>query len=103
MVNTVEGEGKSVTGADGNLSRRRRCRSGRRAECGGHQQNSMGQLARMLGRSKSFSGREDEWHDWSLKFAATAAKVTEHASTWMNEASRTDAEITWVLPNQEQR
>ena len=25
----------------------------------------MGQIARLLGRPKSFSRREDEWHDWS--------------------------------------
>ena len=48
--------------------------------------NSIDQLARLLGRSKSFSGREDEWHDWSLKFGATAATLSDDASTWINRA-----------------
>ena len=65
---------------------------------GDHPQNSMGQLARLLGRKKCFSGRENEWHDWSLKFGATAA--TEHASTWVGQALTTDVEITLVQPNQ---
>ena len=38
---------------------------------GGDQlQLSMGQISRLLGRLKCFSGRDDEWHDWSLKFGA---------------------------------
>ena len=45
---------------------------GEETTSGEHPQNSMGQLSRLLGRPKSFSGREDEWHDWSLKFGATA-------------------------------
>ena len=54
--------------------------------------NTMGQLSRLLGRPKSSSGLEDERHDWSL--AATAATLVEHASTWMDESSRMDTEIT---------
>ena len=30
---------------------------------GDQQQHPMGQISRMLGRPKCFSGREDEWHD----------------------------------------
>ena len=26
------------------------------------------------------SGREDEWHDWSLKFGAIAATLSDHKS-----------------------
>ena len=74
--------------------------TGEESTGGDHQQNSMGQLAKLLGSPKSFSGREDEWHDWSLKFGATAATPTEHASTWMSEALRADAEITSVQPSQ---
>ena len=48
----------------------------------------------------SFSGHEDAWHDWSLKFAATAAALAEHACTWLDKASRTDTEITLVMPSQ---
>ena len=54
---------------------------------GGHQQqHSKGQISRLLGRAKCFSGREDEWHDWSLKFGAIAATLSDHASVWMNGA-----------------
>ena len=53
---------------------------------GDQQQHSMGQISRLLGRPKCFSGREDEWHDWSFKFGATAATLSDHASVWMNGA-----------------
>ena len=63
-------------------------RSGEESIGGDHPQNSMGQLARLLGRPKSFAGREDEWHDWSLKFGATAATLSEYANTWMSDAKK---------------
>ena len=37
--------------------------AGEESAGGDHPQNSMGQLARLLGRPKSFAGREYEWHD----------------------------------------
>ena len=74
--------------------------AGEESTGGDHPQNSMGQIARLLGRPKSFSGREDEWHDWSLKFGATAAILSEHASTWMSDALRMSTEITLDQPNQ---
>ena len=58
---------------------------------GGQQQHSMGQISRLLGR---FSRREDEWHDWSLKFGATAATLSDHASVWMSGALQHTSEIT---------
>ena len=57
--------------------------AGEESAGGDHQQHSMGQLARLLGRPKNFSWREDAWHDWSLKFGATAATLSDHASVWM--------------------
>ena len=74
---------------------------GEETTSGDHSQNSMGHLARLLGRPKSFSGREDEWHDWSLKFGATAATLSEYASTWMSDALRMSTEITLDQPAQE--
>ena len=62
---------------------------------GDQQQHSMGQLSRLLGRPKCFSGREDEWHDWSLKFGAIAATLSDHVSVWMSGALQHTAEITW--------
>ena len=73
---------------------------GEETTSGDHPQNSMGQLARLLGRPKSFSGREAEWHDWSLKFGATAATLSEHASLWMSDALRMSTEITLDQPSQ---
>ena len=75
--------------------------AGEESTGGDHQQNSMGQLARLLGRPRNFPGREDEWHDWSLKFGATAATLSDHASVWMGDALRMNAEITLDQPNQE--
>ena len=60
----------------------------------------MGQLSRLLGRPKCFSGCEDEWRDWSLKFGSTAAKLSDHASAWMGDALKMNAEITLDQPNQ---
>ena len=74
--------------------------SGEESVGGDQSQNSMGHLARLLGRPKSFSGREDEWHDWSLKFGATAATLSEHASLWMSDALRMNTEIVLDQPNQ---
>ena len=74
--------------------------SGEESIGGDQSQNSMGHLARLLGRPKSFSGREDEWHDWSLKFGATAATLSEHASLWMSDALRMNTEIVLDQPNQ---
>ena len=73
---------------------------GEETTSGDHPQNSVGQLARLLGRPKSFSRREDEWHDWSLKFGATAATLSEHASLWMSDAQRMSTEITLGQPSQ---
>ena len=74
--------------------------SGAESIGGDHPQNSMGQLARLLGRPKSFAGREDEWHDWSLKFGATATTLSEYASTWMSDALKMNTEITLDQPSQ---
>ena len=60
----------------------------------------MGQLSRLLGRPKCFSGCEDEWRDWSLKFGSTAAKLSDHASAWMGDALKMNAEINLDQPNQ---
>ena len=65
-----------------------------------HLQNSMVQIARLLGRPQSFSGREDEWHNCSFKFGATAATLSEHASMWMSDALKMSTEITLDQPNQ---
>ena len=51
--------------------------------------NSMGQISRLLGRPKCFSGRGDEWHDWSLKFGV-----------WMNGALQHTLEITLDQPDE---
>ena len=66
---------------------------------GDQQQHSMGQISRLLGRPKCFSGREDEWHDWSLKFGAKAATLSDHASVWMNGALQHTTEITLDQPD----
>ena len=55
---------------------------------GDQQQHSMGQRSRLLGRPKCFSGREDQWHDRSLKFGAKAATLSDHASVWMSGVLR---------------
>ena len=60
----------------------------------------MGQISRLLGRPKCFSRCEDERHDWSLKFGATAATLSDHASVWMNGALRLSSEITLDQPDQ---
>ena len=67
---------------------------------GDQQQHSMGQISRLLGRPKCFSGREDEWHDWSLKFGAIAATLSDHASVWMNGALQHTTEITLDQPDE---
>ena len=67
---------------------------------GDQQQHSMGQISRFLGRLKCFSGREDEWHDWSLKFGATTATLFDHASVWMSGALKLISEITLDQPDQ---
>ena len=61
---------------------------------GDQQQHSMRQISRLLGRPKCFSGREDEWHDWSLKFGATAATLSVHASVWKSGSLKLSSEIT---------
>ena len=66
---------------------------------GDQQQHSMGQTSR-LGRPKCFSGREDGWHDWSLKFGAMAATLSDHASVWMNGALQHTTEITLDQPDE---
>ena len=38
--------------------------------------------------------------DWSLKFGATAATLSEHASLWMSDALRMSTEITLDQPSQ---
>ena len=63
---------------------------------GDQQQHSMGQSSRWLGRPKCFSGREDDWHDWSLKCGAIAATLSDHASVWMNGHTK---EITLDQPS----
>ena len=60
----------------------------------------MGQILRLLGRPKCFSRREDEWHDWSLKFGAIAATLSDHASVWMNGTLQHTTEITLDQPNE---
>ena len=51
---------------------------------GGDQQQQMDSF--LLGRPKCYSGREDEWHDRSLKFGATTATLSDHASVWTSGA-----------------
>ena len=58
------------------------------------------QLSTLLGRPKCFSGREGEWQDWSHKFGATAATLSDHASVWMGDALKMTAEITLDQSNQ---
>ena len=67
---------------------------------GDQQQHSMGQLSRLLGRPKCFSGREDERHDWSLKFGAIAATLSDHASVWMSGALQRTTETTLDQPGE---
>ena len=67
---------------------------------GDQQQHLMGQISRLLGRPKCFSGREDEWHTWSLKFGAIAATLSDHASVWMNGALQHTTEITLDQPDE---
>ena len=62
------------------------------AAVGDQQHHSMGQISRLLGRPNSISGRE--WHDWSLKFGATTATLSDHASVWMSGALKLSSEIT---------
>ena len=51
-------------------------------------------------RPKCLSGREDERHDWSLKFVATTATLSDHASVWMSGALKLSSEITLDQPDQ---
>ena len=67
---------------------------------GGQQQHSMGQISRLLGRPKCCSRREDEWHDWSLKFGAIAATLFDHASVWTSGALQHTTEITLDQPGE---
>ena len=67
---------------------------------GDQQQHSMGQILRLLGRQKCFLGREDELHDWSLKFGATAPTLSDHASVWMSGALQHTTEITLDQPDE---
>ena len=67
---------------------------------GDQQQDSMGQISRLLGRPKCFSGHEDDWHDWSLKFGAIAATLSDHASVWMNGTLQHTTEITLDQPDE---
>ena len=60
----------------------------------------MGQISRLLGRPKCLSRREDEWHDWSPKFCATAATLSDHASVWMSGALQHTTEITLDQPDE---
>ena len=55
---------------------------------------------RELGRPKCFSGREDEWHGWSLKFGAIASTLSDHASVRMNGALQHTTEITLDHPDE---
>ena len=66
----------------------------------GQQQHSMGQISILLGRPKCFSGREDEWHDWSLKFCVIAATLFDHASVWMSGALHETTEIMLDQPDE---
>ena len=61
---------------------------------GDQQQHSMGQISRLLETPNCFSRRENEWHDWILKFGATAATLSDHASVWMSGALQHTTEIT---------
>ena len=56
----------------------------------------MGQISRLLGRPKCCSRREDEWHDWSLKFDA----LFDHASVWTSGALQHTTEITLDQPGE---
>ena len=40
------------------------------------------------GSPRSFSGREDEWHDWSLKFGATSNVVPRDADALHREGGK---------------
>ena len=40
------------------------------------------------------------WHDWSLKFGAIAATLSDHASVWMNGALQDTTEITLDQPDE---
>ena len=66
----------------------------------GGDQQQQGQISRLLGRPKCLSGREDEWHDWSLKFGAKAATLSDHASVWMSGALQHTTEITLDQPDE---
>ena len=68
--------------------------------CRDQQQLSIGQVLRLLGRPKYFSGCEDEWHDWNLKFGATAATLSDHANVLMNGALQHTTEITLDQPDE---
>ena len=57
-------------------------------------------FSRLLGRPKCFSRLEDEWHDWSLKFGAIAATLSDDASVWMNGALQHTTEITLDQPDE---
>ena len=59
---------------------------------GDHQQNSMGPLARLL-------GRQDVKMNGTIGVSSSAT-LSEHASTWMRDALRMSAEITLDQPNQ---
>ena len=67
---------------------------------GDQQQHSMGQISRLLERPKRFPGLEDEWHDWSLKFGAIAATLSDHASVWMGGALQHTTEIPLDQPDE---
>ena len=68
---------------------------------GGQQQHSMGQISRLLGRQKCFSGREDGWHDWRLKFGAIAATLSDHESVWKSGCiAKHTTEITLDQPDE---
>ena len=60
---------------------------------GDQQQHLMGQISRLLGRPKCFSGREEEWHDSSLKFGATTATLSDHASVCVTGSLKLSTEI----------
>ena len=70
------------------------------AASGDQQQHSIGHVPKLLGGPKCFSGREDEWHDWSLKFGATTATLSDHASVWMSGALKLVSEVTLDQPDQ---
>ena len=50
-------------------------------------------------RDCCFSGREDEWLDWSLKFGAAATTLSDHASVWISVALQHTREITLYQPD----